>query len=190
MGDWVTIGGDEGTVAEIGLRSTTIRTFDNALITIPNSVVSVASVKNWNRRAIGRRIKMYIGVTYESNMNDLRQAIDDIRTMLSEHPDISNPKENFGSKKVRFKLAAREDTHGIKSTQLVYLDRYGEFSIDIMIYCFSRTVVWSEWLRVKEDVLFKIAEILKKNNLEFAYPTEVNIQRSELPAGQELLLNE
>ena len=74
---------------------------------------------------------------------------------------------------------SQEDAHGIKSTQLVFMDRYNDFSIDILIYCFAKTVDWAEWLAVKEDVLFKIAEILKKNNLEFAYPTEVRINRAE-----------
>jgi len=179
MGDWVKLGDVEGTVAEIGLRSTTVRTFDNALITIPNSIVSVSSVMNWNRRAVGRRIKMHIGVTYESNMDDIRQGLDDIRDMLRDHPGIANPQQKITSKKRSFKFASQADTHGIKSTQLVFMDRYGDFSIDILIYCFARTVDWAEWLAVKEDVLFKIAEILKKNNLEFAYPTQVRIHRSE-----------
>jgi len=179
MGDWIKVGDDEGTVAEIGLRSTTIRTFDNALITIPNSIVSVSSVMNWNRRAIGRRIKMHIGVTYESNMDDIRQALDDIRDMLKQHPDIANPQHKVTSKKRSFKFASQADTHGIKSTQLVFMDKYGDFSIDILIYCFARTVDWAEWLKVKEDVLFKIASILENNNLEFAYPTQVRIHRSE-----------
>ena len=179
MGDWVKIGDDEGTVAEIGLRSTTIRTFDNALITIPNSQVSVSSVKNWNRRAVGRRIKMYIGVTYECNMDDLRKGLEDIREMLRKHPDIANPKQKHNIKRRRFKFTSEEDIHGIKTTQLVFMDRYSDFSIDILIYCFARTVNWSEWLAVKEDVLFKIAEILQKNNLEFAYPTQVRIYRPD-----------
>lgn len=179
MGDWVKMGDVEGTVAEIGLRSTTIRTFDNALITIPNSLVSVSSVKNWDRRAVGRRIKMHIGVTYECSMNDLRQTLEDIKTMLKEHSDIANPKHKHTGKKKGYKFSSFEDTHGIKSTQLVFMDRYNDFSIDILIYCFARTVDWAEWLAVKEDVLFKIAEILKKNNLEFAYPTQVRIYRSE-----------
>ena len=179
LGDWVKVGDVEGTVAEIGLRSTTIRTFDNALITIPNSVVSVSSVMNWNRRAVGRRIKMHVGVTYESDMDDLRQAIEDIREMLKKHPDIANPKHKLSNKRRYFKFTSQEDTHGIKSTQLVFMDRYNDFSIDILIYCFARTVQWAEWLAVKEDVLFKIAEILKKNNLEFAYPTQVSIYRPE-----------
>jgi len=179
MGDWVKVGDVEGTVADIGLRSTTIRTFDNALITIPNSQVSVSSVRNWNRRAVGRRIKLYIGVTYECEMDDLRQALVEIRAMLKEHPDIANPGYKHKGKGKKFKFISQEDTQGIKSTQLVFMDRYSDFSIDILIYCFARTIVWSEWLAVKEDVLFKIADILKKNNLEFAYPTQVRINRTE-----------
>ena len=180
MGDWVRIGDVQGTVAEIGLRSTTIRTFDNALITIPNSLVSVSSVMNWNRRAVGRRIKMHVGVTYESDRKDLQQGIEDIRDMLRNHPDISNPTQKYNSRRKKgIKFLSLEDAHGIKSTQLVFLDRYGDFSIDILIYCFARTVDWAEWLAVKEDVMFKIAEILEQNNLEFAYPTQVRIHRQE-----------
>ncbi|MGR9115316.1 MAG: mechanosensitive ion channel family protein [Gammaproteobacteria bacterium] len=184
MGDWVAIGDEEGTVVEIGLRSTTIRTFDNALITIPNSVISVSSVRNWNRRAIGRRIKMHIGVTYESDMDHIRQALEDIRAMLREHPGIANPKEKYKKIARKYRLSSIEDTHGIKATQLVYLDRYNDFSIDILIYCFAKTVNWEEWLQVKEDVLFKIAEILRKNQLNFAYPTQVRIHRPEHPIDE------
>ena len=180
MGDWVKIADIEGTVVEIGLRSTTIRTFDNALIAIPNALVSVSSVRNWNRRAIGRRIKMHVGVTYESNMVDIRKALDEIKTLLREHPEIANPKhDTVGSKNIRYRFSSHEDTQGIKATQLVFLDRFSDFSIDILIYCFSRTVKWDEWLAVKEDILFKIAEILNNNNLEFAYPTAVRVHRME-----------
>ena len=180
LGDWIQIDGFEGTVAEIGLRSITIRTFDNALITIPNSMVSLSGVKNWNRRVVGRRIKMHIGVTYESNMNDIKQCIQDIREMLIKHPHIANPKQTQKTKRKKtFKFTSQEDTYGIKSTQLVFMDRYSDFSIDILIYCFAKTVNWADWLEVKEDVLFKVAEILEKNNLQFAYPTQVRIHRAE-----------
>ena len=179
MGDWVKIDEVEGTVVQIGLRSTTIRTFDNALITIPNAIVSVSSVRNWNRRAVGRRIKLYVGVTYESNMDDIKHALDEIRTMLKEHPGIANPKERHVNKSKRYRFSSIEDAQGIKATQLVFMDRYNDFSIDILIYCFSKTVNWEAWLAVKEDVLFKIAAILKKNNLEFAYPTAVRLHRVE-----------
>lgn len=181
MGDWVKIGDMEGTVAEIGLRSTTLRTFDNALVTIPNSVVSVSSVINWNRRAVGRRIKMYVGVTYESNMDDIRKALQDLRSMLREHPEVANPKQNLSGKRKQFRFTTHEDVQGIKSTQLVFLDRYSEYSIDILIYCFSRSVDWERWLEVKEDILFRIAAILERNNLQFAYPTQVAVLRGDIP---------
>lgn len=183
MGDWIKVGVVEGTVVEIGLRSTTVRTFDNALITMPNSLVSTASVLNWNRRSVGRRIKMYIGVTYESNMDDIRQAIKDIQDMLIQHPGIASPKEQLSSIQAKNKFLSLEDLHGIKSTQLVYLDRYNEYSIDILIYCFSKTVNWAKWLEVKQDVMFEIAAILEKNNLSFAYPTNVQINRNEDSSG-------
>jgi MscS family membrane protein len=71
------------------------------------------------------------------------------------------------------------------------MDRYNDFSIDILIYCFSKTVDWAKWLAVKEDVLFKIAAILKNNHLEFAYPTEVRIHRnSDENESPEYLIHE
>jgi len=51
------------------------------------------------------------------------------------------------------------------------MDTFSESSINILVYCFSRSVVWDEWLEVKEDVMFKIAKILQKNKLEFTYST-------------------
>lgn len=181
MGDSVEINGCDGAVVEIGLRSTTIRTFDNALVTIPNSVISVSSVKNWNRRSVGRLIKMHINVSYDSDMNDIKQAIEDVRIMLSTNPDISDPDDNNyqNIKAINHQLFSQADNIGIKSTRLVYLDQYNESSIDILVYCFSKTIVLDEWLGVKEDVLYKISDILKQNNLKFAYPTAVRIHRNE-----------
>lgn len=170
QGDWIDVDGKEGTVIEIGLRSTTIRTFDNAMITIPNLTIANADVINWNKRLLGRRIKMYIGVTYESNFKDIRNAINDIETMLHEHPKIAGQKTEYSDQRRSLKLLSKEDLKGVKRTLLVYLDNFSDSSIDILVYCFTKSVVWSEWLAVKQDVMFKIADILEKNNLSFAYP--------------------
>jgi MscS family membrane protein len=170
QGDWIETKDFNGNVVEIGLRASTIRTFDNALISIPNFELANSGVKNWSRRSIGRRIKMTIGVTYESKFNDIRQAIDDIRTMLKEHSGIANERTTYKHLQRQAKLVSMDDYKGVKRTSLVYLDEFDDSSINILVYCFSRSVVWSEWLEVKEDVMYKIADILKKNNLEFAYP--------------------
>ena len=179
QGDWIEVDNMDGTVVEIGLRATTIRTFDNALISIPNFKLVNEGIKNWSRRSVGRRIKMKIGVTYESDFNDIRQAVEDIRTMLKEHPGIANERTTFQSYYRQAKLISAEDFKGVKRTTLVYMDEFADSSINILVYCFSRSVVWQEWLSVKEDVMYKIAEILKKHNLDFAYPAMTIHQAKE-----------
>ena len=171
QGDWIEAKEVNGTVVEIGLRASTIRTFDNALISIPNSELANSGVKNWSRRRIGRRIKMNIGVTYQSDFSDIRQAILDIREMLKEHPGIANQSTEYHDTYRQAKLVSTEDFKGIKRTTLVFMDEFADSSINILVYCFTRTVAWEEWLEIKEDVMFKIAEIIKKNKLDFAYPT-------------------
>ncbi len=179
QGDWIEAKEVNGTVVEIGLRASTIRTFDNALISIPNSELANSGVKNWSRRRIGRRIKMNIGVTYQSDFSDIRQAILDIREMLKEHPGIANQSTEYHDTYRQAKLVSTEDFKGIKRTTLVFMDEFADSSINILVYCFSRTVAWEEWLEIKEDVMFKIAEIIKKNKLDFAYPTLTLYQAEE-----------
>ncbi len=179
QGDWITVDDMEGTVVELGLRATTIRTFDNALIAIPNFKLADTGIKNWSRRTMGRRIKMKIGVTYESEMENVKKAINAIREMLHNHPDLVTEKTKYLSSARQMKLVSKEDSEGIKRTILVYLDEFGSSSIDILVYCFSRSVIWAEWHDVKEDVMFKIADILKENDLSFAYPTIMLHQAQE-----------
>lgn len=172
QGDWIVASGQEGTVVEIGLRVTTLRTFDNAIIAIPNSILANQNVKNWNKRSLGRRIKMNIGVKYDSKSENLRNAVDEIRDMLDKHPKIAtlNTKYDY-SKRRSAKLVSKDDEMGIKKNLLVYLDEFSDSSINILVYCFSKSVNWREWLETKEDVMYKIMEILEKNSLEFAFPS-------------------
>jgi len=172
QGDWIEADGKEGNVVEIGLRVTTIRTFDNALIAIPNATLANKEVKNWSRRVIGRRIKMKIGVKYDSKREDLRKAIEEIREMLRTHPDIATEKTIYQERgKKSAKLVSKEDELGVKRTLLVYLDEFADSSINILIYTFTKSTVWRDWLKTKEDVMYRIMEILEQNNLEFAFPT-------------------
>lgn len=181
QGEWIETKDVNGTVVEIGLRASTIRTFDNALISIPNSELANTGVKNWSRRSIGRRIKMNIGVTYQSSFDDIRQAITEIKEMLKEHPGIANERTSYENTYRQAKLVSTEDFKGVKRTTLVYMDEFSDSSINILVYCFSRTVDWSTWLEVKEDVMYKIADIIEKNNLDFAYKTLTLHQAEEEP---------
>jgi MscS family membrane protein len=181
QGDWIEADSKEGVVTEIGLRVTTLRTFDNALIAIPNSILANKDVKNWNRRKLGRRIKMSLGIKYDSKSKDIKNAIVEIREMLRSHPGIAtkNTEYNFNSSK-RAKLVSKGDAEGVKKTLLVYLDEFSDSSINILIYCFTKSVRWEDWLITKEDVMHKIMEIFEHNNLEFAYPSLSVYHENEL----------
>jgi len=175
QGDWIEIDGREGTVVEIGLRVTTIRTFDNALIAIPNGTFASNDIKNWNKRKLGRRIKMKLGVKYDSKPEDIKNAIIQIRQMLQNHPEIATKDtvyEHILRRRGRVaKLVSKDDLEGVKRTLLVYLDEFSDSSINILVYCFSKSVMWEDWLRTKQDVMEKIMDILQENNLEFAFPS-------------------
>ncbi|MDF1877264.1 mechanosensitive ion channel family protein [Sulfurimonas sp. SAG-AH-194-L11] len=174
QGDWIEIDGHQGVVVEIGLRVTTIRTFDNALIAIPNGTFASNDVKNWDKRILGRRIKMHIGVKYDSKSEDIKSAIQAIRVMLDAHPGIATKATKYShhnEKSHTAKLVSKDDLEGVKNNLLVYLDNFGDSSINILIYCFSKSVRWVDWLETKEDVMHKIMAILEANNLEFAFPS-------------------
>lgn len=177
QGDWIVCAGVEGTVVEMGLRRTLVRTFDNALVFVPNSALANASILNWNRRKVGRRIKMLVGLTYDTSVSDLQRCITDIRAMLHAHPDISKKTAENEPEKTDYELSAREnivsvqDLLGYKYNLFVVLDSFGDSSINILIYCFSRSVVWGEFLDIKQNVMLKIMEIVEKNGLSFAFPS-------------------
>ena len=174
QGDWIEIDGHQGVVVEIGLRVTTIRTFDNALIAIPNGTFASKDVKNWDKRILGRRIKMHIGVKYDSKSEDIKNAIAQIRVMLDKHSGIATKATKYEHHRRRLhtaKLVSKDDLEGVKNNLLVYLDNFGDSSINILIYCFTKSVKWADWLETKEDVMHKIMEILEENNLEFAFPS-------------------
>jgi MscS family membrane protein len=179
QGDWIKTSAFEGTVVDIRMRTTRIRTFDNAMITVPNSQIANAHILNWSKRIIGRRIKMSIGITYESKMDDIINLKNDILDMLFSHPMIATNKNIDISRTKAFEAIKMEDLDGVKNTLLVYIDEFGPSSINILVYCFSRSPVWEDWLDTKEDVIIQIAKLVGKNNCEFAYPTQAIVFRKE-----------
>lgn len=172
QGDWIQAGSIEGTVVDIRMRTTRIRTFANAMITVPNAELANMAITNWSKRKIGRRIKMTLNITYSSKMSDIQNLARDIKDMLSEHKGIASNKTETTNLIRRSNLLKQEDLMGIKKTLLVFVDEYNSSSIDIMIYCFSKSPDWETWLEVKEDVIVKINDLVIKNNCEFAYPSQ------------------
>jgi small-conductance mechanosensitive channel len=181
QGDWIVTPNGEGMVIDVGLRSTKIRTFDNAVIFLPNAYLAGVDVRNWSRRKLGRRIKFTLGLEYGSDMAQVRKTVDDIRAMLIAHEGIADATTDISSY-TRQQLAKISDTmdgQGIKRTLLVYLDALGDSSIDILIYCFSKTVDWQGWLEVKQDVIFRCCAIVEANGLNIAFPSQTLYLRQD-----------
>ncbi|WP_096021008.1 mechanosensitive ion channel family protein [Campylobacter lanienae] len=178
QGDWIVCAGIEGTVVEVGLRKTTIRTFDNALVFVPNSKIMSESIKNWNRRKVGRQIKMQVGLSYTTSKESIQNCINDIKQMLLNHPGIAKSgidsalNSNDARIKYRQSMVSVDDLDGYKSNLFVVLDEFGDNSINILIYCFSKSVIWGEYLATKEDVMLKIMEIVERyDDASFAFPS-------------------
>lgn len=149
IGDWVSSPDRniEGTVVEIGWRITKIVTFDHRPLYIPNSLFSSISVENPGRMT-NRRIKTEIGLRYD-DPDKISAIVDDIRTMLKQDENIDTGQ-----------------------TILVYFDAFADSSLNIMVYCFTKTTVWAEWLDAQQAVYLKIIEIVKSHNADFAYPSQ------------------
>ncbi|MGA1847117.1 mechanosensitive ion channel family protein [Deferribacter abyssi] len=146
VGDWIICNDIEGIVEDIGFRSTRIRTFAKALVSIPNSIIATSPITNWSLRD-RRRIKMIIGVTYLTPRDKMEKAVSEIENMLKNHPMIHD------------------------EPLMVYFTDFNKSSLDIFIYCFTKTSVWADYLAIKQNVNLKIMEIIEKLNIEFAFPS-------------------
>ena len=161
VGDWIRSPDREieGTVEKIGWRLTLIRTFDKRPLYIPNSMFANISVENPSRMS-HRRIYETIGVRYD-DVAQLPSIISDVKTMLINHPEIDQ-----------------------EQTMIVNFNKFASSSLDFFIYTFTKTTNWIKFHEVKQDVLFKITEIVDKHGAEIAFPTStIHIENEALLAN-------
>lgn len=148
VGDWIRSPDRdiEGTVEHIGWRLTRIRTFDKRPLYVPNSTFLSIAVENPSRM-LNRRIYETIGVRYD-DAAQLPLIVEQVTQMLRNHPDI--------------------DT---QQTLIVNFNAFASSSLDFFVYTFTKTTDWVTYHQVKQDVLFKILEIVEGNGAECAFPT-------------------
>jgi MscS family membrane protein len=152
VGDVVTVGAVTGVVEKVGFRSTRIRTFDKSLVTVPNKKMIDAELDNLGMRPV-RRVKFNIGLTYETAPEQIKAIVTDIQEMINQHEKTNQ------DGRVRFQ-------------------EFGSSSLDIMVVYFVDSPKWEDLINVKEDVNYKIMEIVKKHNSDFAFPsTTVYLQK-------------
>jgi len=154
VGDWVRSPDKqiEGTVEDIGWRLTRIRTLDKRPLYVPNAVFTTISVENPSRMT-HRRLDETIGLRYD-DINKVAPIVEAIQTMLCAHPKIDQ-----------------------KLPVVVNFDKFGDFSLNIMMRALSPVTAGAEFQRVKQDILLKVADIIASHGAEIAFPTHVNLTR-------------
>jgi len=147
VGDWIMTPEVEGTIETIGIRSTRVRTFAQAVVTVPNAILANSAILNWSRMG-KRRVKMNIGVTYDTTGETLENIIKDIKTMLHNNKNIH------------------------QDTIHIYFSDFGASSLNIFCYYFTKSTNWGEFMRVREETYLEIMKIVEKNGSAFAFPTQ------------------
>ena len=154
VGDWVLINGIEGTVENIGFRSTRIRTFYNSQVSLPNSQLLTSPVDNMGRRRY-RRFKTYIALTYDTPPEKIEAFCEAVRNIVMQHP-----------------LTRKDYFH-------VYFNNCGASSLDILIYIFFDTRDWGAELKGRHDFLLDVMRLEKELQIEFAFPTQTVYVRND-----------
>jgi MscS family membrane protein len=147
LGDWITVGDIDGTVEQVGFRSTRVRTFYNSVISVPNSRFISAHVDNWGSRRY-RRISTTLGLTYDTPPEKVEAFCEGVRELIRSHP------------------YTRKDYYH------VYLNSFTDSSLGIMLYCFVETPDWSTELREKHRLFNDILRVAEELKVSFAFPTQ------------------
>ena len=136
----------EGIVESIGWRLTVVRTFSKNVLYIPNSAFANIVVENATRMT-NRRINQIIGIRYD-DLDKIPKIVDDVRIYLESHNDIDQ-----------------------SNKPTVYFHSFSASSCDFFIRAFTKTRDWREFLKIKEQVLYKVSEIINDHDAAIAFPT-------------------
>jgi MscS family membrane protein len=147
VGDWVTSGEIDGTVEEVGFRSTRIRTFRNSLMYVPNGKIADAVVDNHGLRQY-RRFTTTLTITYDTPSALMEQFVLGLREIIKSHPKT------------------RKDLYH------VYFNNLSSYSQDVMFYIFFEVPTIQEELQSRHEILTQIVKLAQTLGVRFAFPTQ------------------
>jgi hypothetical protein len=136
-----------GTVEEVGLRSTRVRTLDRTLVTVPNGEFASLQLENYTRRD---RIwlRATLGLRYETTPDQLRCVLEDLRRLL--------------------RLDARVDPDPAR----VRFVGFGAYSLDLEVFAYVRTADYGEFLAIQEDLYLAMMDVVAAAGTSFAFPSQ------------------
>lgn len=145
IGDWIVVGDVEGVVEEVGFRSTRVRTFYNSQVTVPNRTLTNANIDNYGRRA-RRRVKVVLGLTYDTPPDTLQAYVEGVRAILSAHPHV-------------------------QKTHEVHFHDFGASSLDILVYYHLVVPDWHTELTTRAQNLLEFLRLAEELGVSFAFPS-------------------
>ena len=154
VGDFCRYGDEIGTVEQIGLRSTRIRSLERTIVTVPNAEFSQMKLDNFAARD-QRLLKTVLGLRYETTPEQLRYVLAELRKMLLGHPMVTP-----APARVRFV-------------------GYGAYSLDLEIFAYLRCQDQDTFLAIQEDIFLRIADIVKEGGAGFAFPSQTHYHRRD-----------
>jgi len=151
IGDWISVDNVvEGVVEQIGFRTTKVRRFDKAPVYVPNSQISDSAMTNFSQMS-HRRIYWKINLEYRTTLDQLRRIREQIEMYLMRSDEFAKPPE---------------------VPLFVRIDSFAESSIDLLLYTFTKTTQWGEWLQIKEGLAYQVKQIVEANEAGFAFPSQ------------------
>ena len=147
VGDWIICNQVEGTVEDIGFRSTKVKTFYDSLLTIPNSVISDSVIDNLGKRK-ARRTRITLDLTYDTSPEKITAFVEGIKQVIESN------------------------SHTRKDYYQCYFSGYGPHSLQILLNFFLRVKDWDTELLQKQNIFLEILRLSKKLGVDFAFPTQ------------------
>lgn len=147
VGDVCKFGDRTGTVEDIGLRSTRVRTEERTLLAIPNGTVATINVENLSRRD-KILFKTVLGFHLDTSSDHLRDVLSEIRRVIGSNPKVEN------------------------STVRVRLVELASAAINVEVVCYVMTTEFDKFAEVREELLLRIMKFVEDSPANFASPSQ------------------
>ena len=146
IGDWVKVGEVDGDVERMGFRSTGIRTWEKSLVSIPNKALSNSVIENYSKMN-KRRVKQLLGLTYDTQPETLLRFVEGVESILRNSPVVH------------------------QEYMLVKFTKFGDSALEILVYYFTTTTVWLDYLTVAQENNCSFLRLASELGVSFAFPT-------------------
>ena len=145
IGDYIKFNGYEGTVENINLRSTSVRTLEGYLVNVPNNQLANEEITNVSQ-AYKRRIDLSIDIEYGTSNEKIDKGVE----ILKE-------------------IAAKNDN--ILEGELAFIDNMAPSSIQLRLVAYTNQASWADWVEVKSCIIKQIIHKFREEGIEFAFPS-------------------